>query len=145
MEPKDCTLLSNVLTVAALKAAAERRGASHLFGAFIGVDTPAALRGMIMVGVPIGMPQFVAARVAKVVAEKGLLRFRLLRTMGDERQVRYQLLRYCAVSTTVHLARQCPPHIYGHHTPQLRQALHDELVLLCDLKGEAGAALACGR
>ena len=126
--------------MAALKAAAERRGASHLFGAFIGVDTPAALRGMIMVGVPIGTPQFVAARVAKVVAEKGLLRFRLLRTMGDERQVRYQLLRYCAVSTTVHLARQCPPHIYGHHTPQLRQALHDELVLLCDLKGEAGAA-----
>jgi uncharacterized membrane protein YgcG len=72
--------------------------------------TPAAERGFIAVGIPVGTPEYVAAAVARLArAASEHLPHRIANHLGDHFQVAQLLLRKCAVPSLMFLVRALPP------------------------------------
>ena len=85
------------------------------FSAFIGSDTPEHRRGLTIVGTPIGHAEYVSRRVAAFVQENTMEKLRRLHILQNDRQGRSLLLKYCCLSTYVHLARTVAPCLFASH------------------------------
>jgi hypothetical protein len=97
MAKKDCALACATMTEATLRAAAERHGLVGRFSRYVGSDTPAASRGLTIVGIPVGEPEYVSEVVTNFVRANTLEKIERLSILANHRQIRHLLLKYCCV------------------------------------------------
>jgi hypothetical protein len=105
--------LAGSLDVAAVGVELEC-GAGDVLPVCFDAATPAAARGFVAVGIPIGTPEFVAAetlRLARVAA--ALLPERLAALLCDHVHEAQLALRKCAVPSLMFLCRSVPPSLAG--------------------------------